>query len=98
MANKCAICGAEDIGLVAFTQVDYKFWIFGKSTRACVYRIADLRAYEFEKEEVKGGEENQKCRNEQNEFALRPIGADSPLVAVNIFPDEKADPADDDQQ
>ena len=60
MANKCAICGAEDIGLVAFTQVDYKFWIFGKSTRACVYRIADLRAYEFEKEEVRNGDKTEK--------------------------------------
>ena len=51
---------AEDIGLVAFTQVDYKFWIFGKSTRACVYRIADLRAYEFEKEEVRNGDKTEK--------------------------------------
>ena len=39
---------AEDIGLVAFTQVDYKILIFGKTTRACVYRIADLRNYMWE--------------------------------------------------
>ena len=39
---------AEDIGLMAYIQNDYKFWIFGKTTRACVYRIADLRAYNYE--------------------------------------------------
>lgn len=41
---------AEDIGLMAVVQVDYKFMFFGKSTRACVYRIADLRDYEYEEE------------------------------------------------
>ena len=41
---------AEDIGLVAFTQVDYKILIFGKTTRACVYRIADLRNYKYEEQ------------------------------------------------
>lgn len=44
---------AEDIGLLAFTQVDYKFFIFGKSTRACVYRIADLISYDMEEIEKK---------------------------------------------
>lgn len=44
---------AEDLGLLAFTQVDYKFFIFGKSTRACVYRIADLVSYEMEEIEEK---------------------------------------------
>ena len=39
---------AEDIGLMAYIQNDYKFMIFGKTTRACVYRIADLRAYNYE--------------------------------------------------
>ena len=39
---------AEDLGLVAYIQNDYKFMIFGKTTRACVYRIADLRAYNYE--------------------------------------------------
>lgn len=42
---------AADIGLMAVTQVDYKFLLFGKTTRACVYRIADLRDYEYEVEE-----------------------------------------------
>lgn len=44
---------AGDLGLLAFTQVDYKFFIFGKSTRACVYRIADLIGYNMEEIEVK---------------------------------------------
>ena len=39
---------AEDLGLMAYIQNDYKFMIFGKTTRACVYRIADLRAYNYE--------------------------------------------------
>ncbi len=51
---------AEDIGLIAFTQDDYKFFIFGKSTRACVYRIADLRSYEYEEKTVQNGENTEK--------------------------------------
>ncbi len=43
---------AEDIGLMAFIQTDYKFFLFGKSIKACVYRIADLRSYEYEKRTV----------------------------------------------
>lgn len=44
---------AADIGLMAYVQNDYKFFIFGKTTRACVYRIADLLNYEFEVQEKK---------------------------------------------
>ena len=33
---------------MAYIQNDYKFMIFGKTTRACVYRIAALRAYNYE--------------------------------------------------
>lgn len=51
---------AEDIGLIAFTQDDYKFFIFGKTTRACVYRIADLRSYEYEEQMVKNGDKTEK--------------------------------------
>ena len=51
---------AEDIGLVAFTQVDYKILIFGKTTRACVYRIADLRSYKYEEQLVKNGDKSEK--------------------------------------
>lgn len=42
---------AADLGLMAYTQNNYKFFIFGKTTRACVYRIADLRDYAFEVQE-----------------------------------------------
>lgn len=48
-----ALYVAEDIGLVAYVQVDYKFFIFGKSYRACVFRIADLMRYEYEQQQVK---------------------------------------------
>lgn len=51
---------AEDLGLLAFTQVDYKFFIFGKSTRACVYRIADLTGYTMEEIEKKTDNGTQK--------------------------------------
>lgn len=51
---------AADIGLMAFIQNDYKFLMFGKTTRACVYRIADIRDYEFETQEVKTGEKTEK--------------------------------------
>lgn len=44
---------AEDIGLTAFVQTDYKFFIFGKSYRACVFRTADLIKYDYEQQEVK---------------------------------------------
>ncbi len=43
---------AADIGLMAYTQNDYKFIVFGKTTRACVYRIADLRGYSYEERAV----------------------------------------------
>lgn len=43
-------------GLIALTQDDYKFFIFGKTTRACVFRLADLYVYEYEKETEKDSE------------------------------------------
>ncbi len=43
-------------GLVALIQNDYKFFIFGKTTRACVYRLADLYRYEYESEVTKDSE------------------------------------------
>ncbi len=53
---------AEDLGLMAYIQNDYKFFIFGKTTRACVYRIADLRDYDYEEQEVKNGDTVEKKR------------------------------------
>lgn len=43
-------------GLVAITENRYKIFIFGKTTFACVYRLADLYGYEYESEEVKNSE------------------------------------------
>lgn len=43
-------------GLVAITENRYKIFIFGKSTLACVYRLADLYGYDYEAEEVKNSE------------------------------------------
>lgn len=60
---------AADIGLMAVTQVDYKFLLFGKTTRACVYRIADIRDYEYEEEEKKTDNGTQKVMNMRVSFA-----------------------------
>ena len=43
-------------GLVAITENRYKIFIFGKSTLACVYRLADLYEYDYESEEIKNSE------------------------------------------
>lgn len=43
-------------GLVALTENRYKIFAFGKSTLACVYRLADLYGYDYESEEVKNAE------------------------------------------
>lgn len=43
-------------GLVAVTQDDYKFFIFGKTTRAIVFRLADLYRYDYETEISKDSE------------------------------------------
>lgn len=47
---------SESTGLMALRSVKYKFMMFGKSVSACVYRIADLIAYEPETEQVKNSE------------------------------------------
>ena len=43
-------------GLVALTETNYKFFIFGKYYRACVYRLADLVKYDFEDKIVAGSD------------------------------------------
>ena len=43
-------------GLIAYPDIRYKIFIFGKTTLACVYRIADLYGYEFEEETKKNSE------------------------------------------
>ena len=43
-------------GLVAFVENRYKFIVFGKSSFACVYRLADLYEYDYETEMQKNSE------------------------------------------
>ena len=43
-------------GLIALIENRYKIFIFGKSTMACVYRIADLYGYDYECETVRNSE------------------------------------------
>ena len=43
-------------GLVALVETRYKFFIFGKSQLACVYRLADLVRYDYEEEQVRNSE------------------------------------------
>ena len=50
-------------GLVALTENRYKIFIFGKSTIACVYRLADLYGYDYESEVVKNSEGKEETRH-----------------------------------
>ena len=50
-------------GLIALTENRYKIFIFGKSTIACVYRIADLYGYDYESEVVKNSEGKEETRH-----------------------------------
>lgn len=50
-------------GLVALTQNDYKFFIFGKTTRACVYRLCDLYTYEYDSEVTKNSEGKEETKH-----------------------------------
>lgn len=50
-------------GLIAITENRYKIFIFGKTTLACVYRIADLYGYEYESEVVKNSEGKEETKH-----------------------------------
>ena len=50
-------------GLVALTENRYKIFIFGKTTIACVYRLADLYGYDYESEVVKNSEGKQETKH-----------------------------------
>ena len=73
---------AEDIGLMTVIQNDYKFMMFGKTTRACVYRIADLRAYNFEEQLVSNGRKTQKEQVVRLSF-INTAGLYEVLVVLN---------------
>ena len=50
-------------GLIALTENRYKFFIFGKSTLACVYRIADLYGYDYDSERIKNSEGKEEVKH-----------------------------------
>ena len=58
-----ALYVSPSTGLVAVTENRYKIFIFGKTTLACVYRLADLYGYEYESEEVKSSDGKTQTRH-----------------------------------
>jgi len=81
-------------GLFALIENRYKIFIFGKSTMACVYRVADLYGYDYEYETVKNseGKEEKKhfCilmfRNTTGMYAPRiEIGSEADFIAIEKF-------------
>lgn len=50
-------------GLIALTENRYKIFIFGKSTIACVYRLADLYGYDYDFETVKNSEGKEETKH-----------------------------------
>ena len=50
-------------GLIAFVENRYKFMFFGKSTYACVYRLADLVSYTHEEEKKTNSEGQEEVRH-----------------------------------
>ena len=50
-------------GLIALTENRYKLFIFGKSTVACVYRLADLYGYDYGYETVKNSEGKEETKH-----------------------------------
>lgn len=52
----CTPYVSPSTGLVAFVVNRYKFFVFGKTTYACVFRVADLYGYDYESETAKDSE------------------------------------------
>lgn len=57
------LCVSPSTGLIALTENRYKIFIFGKSTIACVYRLADLYGYDYESEKVKNSEGKEETKH-----------------------------------
>ena len=57
------LCVSPSTGLIALTENRYKIFIFGKSTIACVYRLADLYGYDYDSETVKNSEGKEETRH-----------------------------------
>ena len=60
--------------------------------------LRTARCEEFKKEEVYCGQNNKRGGYNQSLFALRAIFFDPPLVFANVFPYQKTDTADHNQQ
>lgn len=50
-------------GLIAFLEPRYKFFVFGKTDYACVFRVADLVTYEYASEQVKNSEGKEETKH-----------------------------------
>jgi len=57
------LCVSPSTGLIALTENRYKIFIFGKSTIACVYRLADLYGYDYDSETVKNSEGKEETKH-----------------------------------
>ena len=58
-----ALCVSPSTGLVAITENRYKIFIFGKTTLACVYRLADLYGYDYACEKVTNSEGKEETKH-----------------------------------
>ena len=81
-------------GLIALIENRYKIFIFGKSTLACVYRVADLYGYDYDCETTRNaeGKEEQKhfCtllfRNTTGMYAPRiEIGSMADFIEIEKY-------------
>lgn len=67
-------------GLMALVETRYQFLFFGKSEMACVYRIGDLKQYEYSFEEVK----NSEGKTEKKDYCSMILDNTAGLVAFNL--------------
>ena len=81
-------------GLMALIENRYKIFVFGKTTMACVYRVADLYGYDYDCETVRNaeGKEEQKhfCtflfRNTTGMYAPRiEIGSMTDFIEIEKY-------------
>lgn len=74
-------------GLIALIENRYKIFIFGKSTMACVYRVADLYDYDYECETVR----NSEGKEEKKHFCIlifkNTTGMYAPRIEISSMAD-----------
>lgn len=88
------LCVSPSTGLIALTENRYKIFIFGKTTMACVYRIADLYGYDYYSEKVKNSEGKEETkhycillfRNTPGMYEIRlPISTASDFTSIEKY-------------